>query len=902
MRRIPHKWTFALACLALAASAPRPARANRLSGTVRYRDKVLSEVDGSVTSTPMLPARYVTVDFVRAADPGTVRGQATTDANGRFTSPNIGNFDDIVALVKAAGTYEGQTATVRDQTGGGGAIQTYQSREFDLSGGDVGSIYIDITGDEIAGAFNIYDQLIRAHDFIRNDFFATPPTTAAFDLVVRWEHGVSGPGTYFTVDGGQRTIYLLGDPDADNDGFDDSVITHEYGHVAANLYSKDDSPGGPHYLGDVLDLRLAFSEGWANYFSSAVRGTVVYVDTDVDGALIFEIETPAVTGAPGLPVSGPENELACSALIWDFQQSGIGVNRGAIDTPIEALWDVFHRYLPSGGVVDVLLEDFWDGYFENDVTPAYGAAGNKATLVNIAKAHGVPYYEDRHEPNASIADPTRINVGGTPKSGTHYYDSNHDGIGANDEDWYKFTATTGKTYTIETFDLNASGDTAISLYKDDDALLASNDDVDYAGGDLASKIVHTFADGGTHYVRVRRATKPLPVIPSPSAPPRGPYATYGSYSIRITAGGVPAGPTVAVISPVDGATDVPVDTTVVATFSHAVRLDTVTTDSFTVTAGATRVDGTVSLNGTRTVATFTPDDDLLNSTTYAVELTDDIRDDDDRALTPFSSAFTTVASAAPPGPVPRVPRAQIAAGSGYVEVEWVYPAADHDGVIVAVGRTRFPTIVAVEDGGTTTLMVGYGSEVYRGNTDTSVQIATTNGNRAFVCIWTFIGTRVSAPYQLASRATRGGRGIIEPLNDEAPDPEPGPPTLPRPARFQVVAGDGYVDVEFVVAVGDFDGVIVAVGSRRFPVLRQVVDDGALALVVSGGTKVYEGDDRVRFRLPTGNGTRRFACIWTVKGTEYSRPLYAATRAAPGGRGLTERRSFYDDFEEPEPLN
>jgi hypothetical protein len=909
----------------LAAVAAPAAHANTLSGTVRYRDKEFSTADGSVTATPMLPARYVALDFVRAADLGTVLGSTTTDGAGRFTSPNLGAHADILVLVKATGTYENQTVFVRDQSPGGGALQTYQSPEFDLTAGHVAGAALNITDDAIAGAFNIYDCFIRAHRYVREQLFPAPPTIAGFSVTVRWEDGKDSedgsPSTsYFTVIGGERIMNILGDTAVDSDAFDDAVIIHEYGHLAAHLYSKDDSPGGSHMLGDVLDLRLAFSEGWADFFSCAVRDTRWYVDTNAAAHLLFEIATPAVTGAPGVPVTGPENELAVSAVLWDIVAAVLTIHHGAVDTPREALWDIFDNYLPQPQAVDVCLEDFWDGWFEDAATPAYGSAtlANRATLVAIVTAHDVRYFEDEQENDGTSGDATEVDFGEI-LTGTHYHDENDDGVADGDRDWFRFRGEEDTTYTIETFNLGNAGDTVLHLFaeRDDDdedddddeiahgVLLATSDD--HTPGTLASRIVYTVPDSGQYYVRVTRAAKPLPIIdppPDDPDPAQGARANYGYYSFRVTEGGAMAGPTVTLINPHDGAADVPVDTTVVATFSQPVQLTTVTTDSFTLTAVTTPVPGNVTLDASRTVATFTPTTTLLPSTTYTVNLTADIKDDGDRALTAFTSTFRTADSGAPAGPVPRVPRAQVASGDGFVDIEWVYPAAPHDGVIVAVGFTRFPTIAAVTNDGTTELTVGNGTEIYRGNTETTQRVAAANGGRVFVAIWTFIGTTVSRPYYLATRAARGGRGILEPLNPGPdPGPQPGGPTLAKPAKFQAVSGDGYVDVEWVEAAGDFDGVIVAVGSNRFPTIRQVVEDGELKLVVSHGAALIHGDDRVRFRLPTGNGVSRLFCIWTFKGAEFSRPLYAATRASRGGRGLDPRRSFYGDgFEEPELLN
>jgi len=897
------------ACGALLACAiPIDALANTISGTVRYQDKIHSTADGTVTATPMTAARYVTLDFVRASNLVTVLGSTTTDASGNFTSPDVGAHTNIVILVKATGTYENQTVVIRDQSTGGGAIQSFQSAEFDLSGGNLAGQVVDFTADDISGAFNIYDCFIRAHKYVRESFFATPPTVAAFTLTVRWEDGKDSesgaPSTsYFSAAGGQLFMNILGDTSIDSDAFDDSVLTHEYGHLAAHLYSNDDSPGGSHSLGQALDLRLAFSEGWADYFSCAVRGTHWYVDTTAGLPLIFEIDTPAATGAPGLTVTGPENELAVCAVLWDIAGSAITINNGAIDTPLEALWDVMDRYLPTAAAQDVCLEDLWDGFFEDAATPDYGSA-NRTALNNIFNGHDVRYFVDAFEPNASAGAATPILTDGTSVTCTHYYDANGDGRGEGDEDWFSFNPEAGKTYTIETLNLGNSADTVLQLYDTNaTTLLATSDNISAAN--LASQIVYLFPAAGKYYLRVTRSTGPLPIVdppPDDPDPPQGTRANYGHYDLRVTEGGTAPPPTVAIISPSNGAVNVGISTRVVATFSHPVQAGTVTTSSFTVSTGGTPVAGTVSLNSSRTVATFRPNTGLLFNTTYTVNLTNAIKDDADQALTPFTSTFTTKEpTVAPPGGLTRVPQAQIASGDGYVEVEWVFPTGAHDGVIVAVGQERFPTIAAVEEDGVVNLVVSHGTEVYRGDAETQARIETANGQRAFVTIWTFAGTDVSEPVYVATRASRGGRGIVKSLNPPGPGPQPGGPTLRRPAKLQVASGDGYADIEWVAATGNFDGVVVAVGSRTFPKLEQVNDNGTLKLVVTRGTEVYRDDGKVRIRLVTANGGKRLCCVWTYKGIEYSRPLCASTRASRGGRGLSKRESFYgDDFEAPDP--
>lgn len=49
-----------------------------------------------------------------------------------------------------------------------------------------------------------------------------------------------------------------------------SVLLHEFGHYVAANYSRDDSPGGAHYFGQLIAPAFAWSEGWATFLSAAV--------------------------------------------------------------------------------------------------------------------------------------------------------------------------------------------------------------------------------------------------------------------------------------------------------------------------------------------------------------------------------------------------------------------------------------------------------------------------------------------------------------------------------------------------------------------------------------------------------------------------------------------------------
>ncbi|MGC2832129.1 MAG: Ig-like domain-containing protein [Candidatus Acidiferrum sp.] len=111
-------------------------------------------------------------------------------------------------------------------------------------------------------------------------------------------------------------------------------------------------------------------------------------------------------------------------------------------------------------------------------------------------------------------------------------------------------------------------------------------------------------------------------------------------------------PTVVSTVPVDGATAVPVNTLVSATFSGPMNPATITTTTFTVTGpGATPVVGAVTYSGN--TATFTPTVILANSTLFTATITTGAKDTSGAPLgANFVWTFTT---APPPTVVSTVP-------------------------------------------------------------------------------------------------------------------------------------------------------------------------------------------------------------------------------------------------------
>jgi hypothetical protein len=123
--------------------------------------------------------------------------------------------------------------------------------------------------------------------------------------------------------------------------------------------------------------------------------------------------------------------------------------------------------------------------------------------------------------------------------------------------------------------------------------------------------------------------------------PTSPLAASTVYSGTITTGAKDAGgnamaanytwgfatgaqPTVISTNPPNGATNVPANTIVTATFSKTMNPATITGSTFTLKQGATAVGGTVTYSGT--TATFTPAAALSASTLYTATITTGAQD------------------------------------------------------------------------------------------------------------------------------------------------------------------------------------------------------------------------------------------------------------------------------------
>jgi hypothetical protein len=121
--------------------------------------------------------------------------------------------------------------------------------------------------------------------------------------------------TFFTNASTGRAIYVLGKENVDTDEYDASVIAHEWGHYYQSAFSRDDSPGGPHALTDLVDRRVAFSEGWGNAWSGIALGRNNYTDASGPGQA-QGINMDLTTGPSSNP--GWYREVSIQSILWNL--------------------------------------------------------------------------------------------------------------------------------------------------------------------------------------------------------------------------------------------------------------------------------------------------------------------------------------------------------------------------------------------------------------------------------------------------------------------------------------------------------------------------------------------------------------------------------------------------------
>lgn len=308
------------------------AHAATVEGRLLY-EKIPATLNGLDLANPVpTPAPRVLVELRRSRDLGAVVAQGATTDEGRY---RLDVPDDVGELVLVAHAVSGRIVVANPASN---RVWFYLSSAFDPARAPQELLIRD--RDRLSGPFNILATIRRANRALLQIEPDLPLDEAR--IVIYWSP-TNLVGTFFDVANNRAAI--LGDRGVDSDEFDDSVILHEYAHYLAKRFSRDDSPMGPHFLGEKLDPRLAWSEGWANFFAQAVLGRPYYIDTmgpDARDVLAFDLSREVTDG----DTPGYWSEDTVGSFLWHcFAAPGAG--SGSLGLGLEPIWRVLREYFPT---------------------------------------------------------------------------------------------------------------------------------------------------------------------------------------------------------------------------------------------------------------------------------------------------------------------------------------------------------------------------------------------------------------------------------------------------------------------------------------------------------------------------------------------------------------------------
>ena len=296
-----------------------------VNGTIKRIDK--EPTSSGYVSKKDIPVRYALVE-IREEDIvfDDHYGDVLTNANGYFSyafCDDDGWGDDtleiyvrLVAEIYADNTF---VAEVID-TSWIDEVYEYDSPVASSGGGTL-TFDFDNLDETQSAVFNIADAVYEAWAYWKESG-GEKGGDALFDQEgeVHWEPGYNEDGSYYYWPWEEITI---ADDPSNPDQWDDSVIIHEWGHMADDRYSCDDSPGGDHNAFSLLDAELAWGEGYPDYWQSAVRDAMGHTDGNYYLNLGGTTKPNLIIDLESWDVNNPHlasdlNEFAVAAALWDL--------------------------------------------------------------------------------------------------------------------------------------------------------------------------------------------------------------------------------------------------------------------------------------------------------------------------------------------------------------------------------------------------------------------------------------------------------------------------------------------------------------------------------------------------------------------------------------------------------
>ncbi len=389
-----------------------------VTGKFLYEDREFG-LDGFADSTAAKPIRFAEVRVMEGA---TVLASGATDAQGEFSITVSGNGQQfITALCIARSSSSGgpllsvRVANDDFSFGDHYAVASAQTAAPGAGAVDVGSTVATSTTD--AGkAFNIWDVAVDGLEFVASPL--ANGSMPAEPLTVAWRADHSRSGSFFSNSRGMY-IYI-----GSHAAYDDTVVSHELGHFIDHLFSKSDSPGGQHFIGDGdQDIRLSWSEGLATFLGSWMRKFKghprpdIYVSTD-GSRVSFSYELETLDGNVIMASkTGSTNEAAVSAALWDITDGrgegdeSPGTDDDPLERPFSDVWEVLTRHMPLVAPPGLTVEDFWDGWFSIGLNKGF----SREMETIFAFRNGIEFLPDPLEGDDAVQIASKLGPGLLPR-------------------------------------------------------------------------------------------------------------------------------------------------------------------------------------------------------------------------------------------------------------------------------------------------------------------------------------------------------------------------------------------------------------------------------------------------------------------------------------------------------
>ncbi len=492
-----------------------------VTGDITYVKKSPPRDDDGPYKTTIAAVKEVVVE---ALSDGTVLATSSTDSTGKYSlnfSLNGSYKIKVYAKRSISGSQEGVEIwkCQSDFTDGDSKVGTdpYAYTTSSIASGTT-SMDISIPVDE-SKYFNVYMSALKAHQWLETNGLTMGRTTELLFPSEIW--------SFFEFESKMISVY-------EDHGYDEDVILHEFGHSFMDVYTLDDSQGGPHYLEGHYDLRLTWSEGLATYLSCSIRNDKTMVSTGgISGTIVF-ISAFDLEDIPE-EAFGADNEMTVSGLLWKARGTFNG--EANVMSVLAAMKSLPAELSGEEGSLD-LFHYLWTGD---------SLATHYANL-------GLSYKEDDIS-TYSKTTPYALNI-----SSGKFTSPDYSFFAKDDVDYFIVDGVTGSDYNFYTSDTSNGALTKIEVYKKGSSTALMSDSPASSDSRLTTtaNVIFPTSTGTQYIVEVSRFNDPtanyglageLLDIDETYAYKRT-VGFYGNYKLNVEVKGTaPAAPTVTTTTP-----------------------------------------------------------------------------------------------------------------------------------------------------------------------------------------------------------------------------------------------------------------------------------------------------------------------------------------------------------------